>query len=132
MNNTVLFIFYGIVITSVVVQMIFYFLNKSGRKQLERRGDEPLSLDEIKVRDAAKDSSTVIWGVFALCALFLGGLFIGDIAFGKNYLTPEIIHSVLSFLVGSCLTAIVTSFFQARAMNQLKESLQNQNKETSR
>lgn len=94
----------------------------------KKKDAEPLTLEEIKVRDAAKDSSTVIWGVFILCFLFLLGLFVGDIAFGKNYMTPEIVHSVLSFLIGSCLTAIVTSFFQARAMNQLKESLQNQNK----
>ena len=86
-----------------------------------------LTIEEIKVRDAAKDSSRVIWGVLTLCGIFLGGLFIGDLFFDKNYMTPEIIHSIGGFLVGSCLVSIVTSFFQARAMNQLRDSLHKQN-----
>lgn len=91
-----------------------------------KKNDGNLTLEEIKVRDAAKDSSRVINGVLILCGGFIGGLFAGDLFFEKNYMTPEIIHSIGGFLIGSCLTAIVTSFFQARAMNQLKESLKKQ------
>ena len=79
--------------------------NKTEAEQINK------TLEEIKLKDEAKDTSSIIRGVFLISGGFLLGLFIGDFWFSKDYLTAEIIHTVIGFILGSCLSPIITSFF---------------------
>ena len=81
---------------------------------------KPQTIEEIKVRDDAKDSSIILKGVLFLTGFFLLGLFIGDFFFGQTYLTPEIIGGICGFLMGSALTTIVQGHF-SKKMNLQKD-----------
>lgn len=77
------------------------------------------TLEEIKLRDEAKDTTLLTRGILLILGAFLTGLFIGDFFFKTDYLTPEIIHTVFGF-IGGVLTMIVNSHFQKKGttMNQ--------------
>lgn len=72
-------------------------------------------IDLLNTKDDNRDSSITLWGVLLLCGLFIVGLFVGEFAFNKKYLTPELIHSLGGFLLGSALMCIVQGLFQKQA-----------------
>ena len=69
-------------------------------------------IDLLNTKDDNRDSSITLWGVLILCGLFIVGLFVGEFGYNKNYLTPELIHSLGGFLLGSALMCIVQGLFQ--------------------
>lgn len=78
------------------------------------------SLEEIRLKDQARDSTIITAGILLIFGLILLGLFIGDLFFGKQYLTEALIHTIVAFPAG-WIGHAVTSFFVEKAKSKLSE-----------
>ncbi|MCY4584387.1 MAG: hypothetical protein OXE50_16575 [Chloroflexi bacterium] len=88
--------------------------NNSGRERL----------DEIQVKDDAKDRTLILWGILVLAGLYLLGLLIGDLFYDKNFLTPEINHTIIGFIFG-----VMTTLATAIAGKKMSQMVSSSNKE---
>ncbi len=80
------------------------------------------NLEEIQVRDDAKDRTLILWGILVLAGAYLAGLLIGDLFYGKSFLTPEINHTIIGFIFG-----VMTTLATAIAGKKMGQILPNKN-----
>ena len=81
----------------------------------------PLSIEEIRIKDQARDSTIITLGILFIFGGTLIGLFIGDLFFNKKYLTEALIHTIVAFPAGWVGHA-VTSFFVEKAKSKISQS----------
>ena len=78
------------------------------------------SIEEIRIKDQARDSTIITLGILLIFGVTLIGLFIGDLFFDKDYLTEALIHTIVAFPAG-WIGHAVTSFFVEKAKAKLAE-----------
>ena len=78
------------------------------------------SIEEIRIKDQARDSTIITLGILLIFGVTLVGLFIGDLFFDKDYLTEALIHTIIAFPAG-WIGHAVTSFFVEKAKSKLAE-----------
>lgn len=81
-------------------------------------------LEEIRLKDEAKDTTILTYGVLIIFGSFLLLLFVGDMFFSKTYLTAELIHSVAGWL-GGYISAIITAKIGKKAAEIIKDHRKN-------
>ena len=90
---------------------------------------QPLSIEEIRIKDQARDSTIITVGILGIFGVIIFGLFIGDLFFEKNYLTEALIHTLIAFPAG-WIGHAVTSFFVEKAKSKIQQDMQQNGKET--
>ena len=80
-----------------------------------------ITLEEIRLKDQARDSTIITSGILFIFGAILVGLFIGDLFFGKSYLTEALIHTIVAFPAG-WIGHAVTSFFVEKAKGKMNEN----------
>ena len=88
---------------------------------MNERKKEPLSIEEIRIKDQARDSTIITVGILSIFSITLLGLFVGDLFFGKDYLTEALIHTIVAFPAG-WIGHAVTSFFVEKAKAKMNET----------
>ena len=78
------------------------------------------SIEEIRIKDQARDSTIITLGILLIFGVILLGLFVGDLFFGKEYLTEALIHTIVAFPAG-WIGHAVTSFFVEKAKSKIAE-----------
>ena len=81
----------------------------------------PISIEEIRIKDQARDSTIITLGILIIFGGTLLLLFVGDLFFGKKYLTEALIHTIVAFPAGWVGHA-VTSFFVEKAKSKLTQN----------
>ena len=84
-----------------------------------------LSIEEIRIKDQARDSTIITLGILIIFGVIISALFVGDFFFGKTYITEALIHTIVAFPAG-WIGHAVTSFFVEKAKTKMAE-LQNGN-----
>ena len=79
------------------------------------------TLEEIRIKDQARDSTIITLGILIIFGVILTGLFIGDLFFGKAYLTEALIHTIVAFPAG-WIGHAVTSFFVEKAKAKMTQN----------
>lgn len=79
------------------------------------------TLEEIRLRDRARDSTIISCGILFVFGGIIALLFVGDFAFGKDYITEALIHTIIAFPAG-WVGHMVTSFFVEKAQAKSMES----------
>ena len=79
-----------------------------------------LTIEEIKIRDQARDSTIITSGILGIFFSIIVLLFMGDFFFDKAYLTEALIHTMVAFPAG-WIGHAVTSFFVEKAKQKMAE-----------
>ena len=79
------------------------------------------SLEEIRLRDRARDSTIISVGILFVFGLIIALLFVGDFFFSKSYITESLISIIVAFPAG-WIGHMVTSFFVEKAQAKATES----------
>ena len=87
----------------------------------EEQNELDRQLEEIRVRDEARDTTILTVGVLGMFILFIAFLFVGDLFFDKKYLTAELIHSIGGW-IGGYVSAIVTAKIGKKAAEVIQGS----------
>ena len=58
------------------------------------------SIEEIRIKDQARDSTIITLGILVIFGAIIVGLFLGDLFFEKAYLTEALIHTIVAFPAG--------------------------------
>ena len=82
--------------------------------------DNEKSIEEIRIKDQARDSTIITLGILLIFGVILVGLFVGDLFFNKDYLTEALIHTIVAFPAG-WIGHAVTSFFVEKAKSRMNE-----------